>query len=264
MTDVTTETVTAPVKENDTVRTKSAGQVVRWLVTGLVTLVVLSVVGGLLVGLLAGRSFDANGSVAQCAKAIRVFDLLLVSPLAIGIGAALVVAVPATRVLRARKSRPDGRPTTRRNVMLVTIAAKCGFVAAALFWSVSGLVVPGTSIMAAHWVNGDDTDQLHKDFYGFKLPSVENWSIIESIGLALLLVAVALVAAWRFVPGEERPANRRVLVTTAVLTLVLGGFFAWHAAQSYDDVKKTPINAAQGQHHHTMSAQSLEGRWPLR
>ncbi|AOR34250.1 hypothetical protein BFF78_27195 [Streptomyces fodineus] len=237
---------------------------VRWLVTGILTLVALSLVGGLLVGLLAGQSFQANGSLAQCAKAIRVFDLLLVSPLAIGIGAALVVGVPSARVLRARRSHPDGRPTTRRDVMLVTIAAKCGFVTAALFWSVSGLVVPGTSITAAHWVNGDDTGRLHKDFYGFKLPSVENWSIIESIGLALLLVAVAIVTAWRFVPGADRSANRQVLVTTAVLTLVLGGFFAWHAAQSYDDVKNTPINAAQGPHHHTMSAQSLEGRWPLR
>lgn len=256
MTQTMTETVRESANEAGEARTKPAAQVLRWLATGIVTLVVLSLVGGLLVGLLAGQSFESNAAVEQCAKAIRVFDLLLVTPLAIGVAAALVVGVPTARVFRARRSDPgpEGRPRTGRDILLVGIAAVSGFVTTALFWSVSGLVVPGTSIAAAHWINGDSADRLHKDFYGFKLPSVENWSIIQSMTLALLLVAVACVAGWRSAPGDQRVANRRVQITAAVLTVALGAFFAWHSTQSYHDVRKVKVTAEQGLYR-TVSAE---------
>lgn len=254
MTDATTEAVTGPVGRAEEARTPSTAQVWRWLGTGIAAVVLLSLVGGLLVGLFTGRNFDRNQAVAQCAKAIRVFDLLVVSPLAIGAGAALVVAVPTARVLRARRSAPDPDGSmTRRNSITLAIAAVCGFVTAALFWSVSGLVVPRTSITAAHWVNGDSTGQLHKDFYGYKLPGVETWSITESIGLALLLVAVAAVTGLRYSAGQDRPSARQVLVTTVALTIVLGGVFAGYAAHSYDHVQMTPVKDAQGQHHSVLT-----------
>jgi hypothetical protein len=206
----------------------------------------VSLVGGLVVGLLAGQSFAGGVAVEQCAKAIRVFDLLVVSPLAIGTGAALVVGVPMLRVLRARRSGPA--ESVFRKVMRFLLGVKLGFLTAAVFWSVSGMVVPATSIAAANLVNGDSTAALHKDFYGFKLPSVEYWSIFGSIGLALLLIAVAMVAGARYVPAEDRPGNRQVLVVAAVLLAVFGGFFGWHAAQTYDDLRGTTVSAQGGQH----------------
>ncbi|MGW1159812.1 hypothetical protein ACWD5Q_24315 [Streptomyces sp. NPDC002513] len=245
MANAIAETVTSTRNAAEQAPAKPSAQVVRWLVTGLGALVVLSLVGGALVGLMAGRSFTSKDAVAQCAKAIRVYDLLVVSPLAIALGAALVVGVPMARILRASKSRPA---TSRfRKVMRVLTGVKLGFVTAALFWSVSGLVVPGTSIAIAHWSNGYSADTLRKDFYGFKLPSVEYWSIFGSIGLALLLIAVAMVAGQRFVPAEGRPTGRQALVVAAALTVAFAGFSTWHATQTYDDLRGTKVTAEQGQ-----------------
>jgi hypothetical protein len=241
-----TDTVRETNKQETTkVRTRSSARFGRSLVSGLVALVKLSVVGGLLVGLFAGRAINDNAELAKCAKAVRIFDLLLVTPLAIGIAAALVAGLPAMRVLRARKTR-DPRPTRPRNVLVVVLAAVGGWVAAAVFWSISGFMVPRISIMAAHWLNGDDVNQLHTEFYGFKLPSVENWSIVESIGLALVLVAVACIAGWRYSAGEGRPSTRRVLTIAAVLTVLLGVLFTWRATSVYHDMSTTAM-AALGQ-----------------
>ncbi len=249
MTDATTEAVTGPVDQTDAGRTKSTAQVWRSLGTGIAAVILLSLVGGLLVGLSTGASFDKNHAVRQCAKAIRLCDLLVVSPLAIGIGAALVVAAPVLRVLRARRSAPDPDGTlTRRNTITLVIAAVSGFVTAALFWSVSGLLVPRTSIMAANWINGDSKSLLHDDFYNYRLGSTETWSITGSITLALLLVVVAAVAGLRHVARENRPSTRQVVATSAVIAVVVGAFFAWFSVWSYDNVKMTYDKNAQGQH----------------
>lgn len=230
--------MTTLVSEIEPVRTKSAGQVLRWVGVGVASLLALSVVGGALAGVLVQLSFGKGAAPERVALAMRFYDLLLVTPLAIGLAVAIAVGIPAARALQARKTRPgrDGSLTLRKDGGVLALSVVCGWLLATVSWSLSGKLVPGTSMQTAHLAGGADTATLDHDFYAPLVRGTEGWSIAQTMGLSLALLVIAVVVAWRAAPNEGRPAIVRAIRAAAVLTVVSGGLFAWNAVQAYQDM----------------------------
>ncbi|QLY29679.1 hypothetical protein H0264_31295 [Nocardia huaxiensis] len=210
-----------------------------WLGAGLVAVLTVAAVGGVLVTVIGARHFTSLGSGGSMLDpmAMNLLSLLvtaprrllLVAPLAVGVGFA-VAAGGSLSVVPASSIRE------RRLSLLMPIAVVLGAAVGALYWWIAMMVTEWTALSAAR--RSDDFSENAYRHYAAQLvdPSNVTWSLVFSVLIAAA-VGAALVLARRIRPAATRPARIRRAVVCAVVPLALSGaVLALHADSVYHDL----------------------------
>lgn len=200
--------------------------VIRWGAYGFGALIALAVAGGGVVGLLAVRSWESIGAGVLAGIPIWIYDMLLITPLAVGPAVAVAVGIPAVRLLDTNRIRPR---------IAMSTAGVVGSAVAAVFWFIGAGVAVTVSIRAAQW--GSEASDEALTHYLWSLAHFETvaWSLGQSVVLAVAVLVVPIAVAARN-DGAGQRRMRPLITGTAAVTVLFGALFAVHAVRTYHDL----------------------------
>lgn len=196
-----------------------------WIVGGFAALVGVVVLGGSIVSVIAFEDWDSLGAVGLGSVSVGIYDLLVVAPLAVGPAISLMVGVPLTAHLHARRAYP---------VRVLAVAGAIGVIAAACCWYLVSVATPMVSMWIGDWAYGLKPEVFDHYFVGFLPSNTPVWSLVESVVFGLGVLIVHAVAGMRGGPASRRTRIRQALIGVAALSVVCGILFALNAMRTSD------------------------------
>ncbi|MFE6861604.1 hypothetical protein [Nocardia sp. NPDC057668] len=199
-----------------------------WTALGLVLAVTVGLVGGALTGLFGVWRYGALGVSPLASVPGTVYIPLLVAPLAAGVG----VAVTFAGLLA--KAAPFRRPDRGELIVSSCGAAILGSAMGALF-SLAGSMAGELSAMVTIRLVGTDVSAEVYDHYltMFENPAHADWSLAESVMLAVMVILALGAARWWRDPAPSLTPARRSLLWAAAPIVVLGVLYGIIAALAY-------------------------------